>query len=145
MESLAEINRLIGVAVENDLDGVELFRKFTPVRIRYIYNGIGPECWPDIFRARVTDVLALFAPAALIHDLRFELSDGERRAYNYANMEFRDNCIKLADARYPWYRPRRYAARRVARILYQCVSGAAGWRAWQDAYNKTQQEEEKNG
>ena len=59
-------------------------------------------------------------------------SDGTRFGFNFANMEFLENCLKLADHRYPWYYWRRYGARATAHILYDAVRGDGGWKAWID-------------
>ena len=129
-------DEVVDKAVRLNLSGVELFAQLGASVIRREYNGIGPEFFPAELRAKVTAWLSLFEPAALIHDLRNYRSDGMRWAFNYANTEFLDNCRVCADDAYPWYSWRRYRARIVARLLYDFVSGPAGWVAWTDCYNK---------
>lgn len=143
METKEKIDELAKAAVFAELDGIDYMWSFTTAEMQRAYNGIGPEFLPEGIRAKVTDFLGLFAPAALIHDLRFERSDGLRFMFNFANAEFRDNCIKLADAEYPWWRPRRYAARACARIMYDFVSGSFGWRAWCEAKDARDGENDK--
>ena len=130
------VGRLLHKAVEVGLDGLGWATKFGFNTIVREYNGIGPEFFPPALRAKVTEHLALFEPAAVIHDLRNYESDGTRYAFNFANYEFRANCRKLADAAYPWWNWRRYRARAVAELLYDFVSGQPGWKAWMDCYNR---------
>lgn len=117
-------------AVLANLDGVDFVASFPDEELADSYNGIGPEFLPPALREKVTKHLNLFAPAALIHDLRNEYSDGTRRSFNYANYEFAANCRKLAAQRYAWYNPRRYFAYHVATLLYRFVCGDGGWTAW---------------
>ncbi len=130
------VGRLLEKAVALELDGILWMTNFGFNTICREYNGIGPEFFPPALRAKVTKYLALFEPAALIHDLRNYKSDGSRFNFNYANYEFRANCRKLANAMYPWYSWRRYRARAVAELMYDFVSGQGGWKAWQDCYER---------
>ena len=130
---------LMDEAVAVGLDGTELFAQLSFDEICAAYNGIGPEFLPQAIREKVTDWLALFEPAALIHDIRYTLSDGYRYGWNFANVELRYNCLRLANRAYPWYSWRRYRARQVAHILYRFVASAAGWKAWTEAADKNTQ------
>ena len=126
------IIQLCAEAREAKLSGVELLDA-DPIELAKKYNGIGPESMPAKLRAKLTDALAMFEPAALIHDLRFDAADGSRLAFNAANIELHNNCLKLARAKYPWWRPiRRIAAENAALIIYEAVASELGW----DAYCK---------
>ena len=134
MKTREEIDDLMMKAVEAGLDGLDFMARFTYEDLADGYNGIGPEFLPPKLRDRVSDILHIFAPAALIHDMRNEYSDGSREKFLAANDEFRRNCIKLADANYGIFRPRRYHARAIAQILFDFVSSDNfGWRAWLEA------------
>lgn len=135
-KSKEEIEELLKTAVFAELDGVEFLQDFDDSTIRREYNGIGPEWAGETVRAKVTQYLTLFEPAALIHDMRNYMSDGSRKGFNYANMEFHENCLKLADHAYPWWNWRRYRARLVAHALYDFVRGNGGWKAWQDCFER---------
>lgn len=100
------------------------------------YNGIGPEFFPPAVRDAITRTLGLFEPPAVIHDCRFERSDGSRAAFDYANCEFFVNCHLCAKAAYRWWDWRRYRAYAVIDAMYGCVSGDGGWKAWQEAHGK---------
>ena len=125
--------RLFQLALAANLDGVELISSLSDAEMADGYNGIGPDFLPPTIREKVTKHLSLFAPAALIHDLRNEYADGTRKSFNYANYEFLANCRKLAAQRYAWYNPRRYLAYHVAKLLYNFVCGDGGWTAWLQA------------
>ena len=94
-------------------------------------------------RAVATRYLDLFQPAAVIHDMRNYVSDGSHDRFHYANMEFLVNCLKLANAAYPWYSWRRYRAHAVAIALYDFVDGPGGWRAWLDCHQRNLSRKER--
>lgn len=102
------------------------------------YNGIGPEFFGEDLRKKTSRWFAIFKPAALIHDGRNHVSDGTRKNFDLANIEFRFNCFILADRAYPWWNWKRYRARLVADALYDFVSSPAGWKAWLEAHERAQ-------
>jgi len=133
MQTKEKIQELLDKIAYHDLWGQEFVWELDPELVREAYNGIGPDFLPPTVREKVTNYLSLFEPAALIHDVRNEFSDGTQESFNSANVEFLHNCEILADAAFPWYSPARYLARRVAKILYRCVQGECGWFAWIEA------------
>lgn len=90
-----------------NLAGKELLESFTVSEIVRIYNGLGPDRFPEWLREIITKASGLFEPAALIHDLRYHIG-GDYEDFTDANDEFRENCYTLVKAAYPWYDPRRY-------------------------------------
>ena len=136
MKTEKEIDGLVKAAVLAGLDGVEFIQDFDYATLCREYNGIGPEWAGAPIREKTTRWFAVFEPAALVHDMRNYMSDGSRKGFNYANMEFHENCLKLADHAYPWWNWRRYRARLVAHALYDFVRGDGGWKAWQDCYER---------
>ena len=132
MMKTEKIDSLIERAKAADLEGLDFLYSFDRATLCREYNGIGPEWAGAPIRAKVTRYLTLFEPAALIHDMRNYRSDGTRHGFNFANLEFLENCLKLADDAYPWYSWRRYRARAVAHMLFNFVRGPGGWMAWAD-------------
>ena len=132
-----KIDSLVARAVAANLDGLDFLSSYDYKEISAAYNGIGPEWLPDDIRKKISAYLDLFAPAALIHDMRYQHGDGSRYGFNFANMEFWGNCVKLANDAYPWYSLRRYGARIAAGALYDFVRSQAGWIAWSEASSKT--------
>lgn len=135
-KSKEDIEELLKIAVVADLEGLEFLQGFDYATLCREYNGIGPEWAGETVREKATRYLSLFEPAALVHDMRNYMSDGSRKGFNYANMEFLENCLKLADHAYPWWNWRRYRARLVAHALYDFVRSEGGWKAWQDCFER---------
>lgn len=132
-EVVAEANRL-------HLMGVDFVNGFDIDDVCRDYNGIGPQFLPVKLRDKVTGILAIFEPAALVHDLRFGKSDGTRQSYDYANNEFFVNCHKCAKAKYRWWNWKRYRAYAVIDFMHDFNCGDPGWRAWMDAYGNNRAE-----
>ena len=142
MKTEQEIDALVRRAVEAGLDGLDFLSTFSYAELARGYNGIGPEFLPEWMRDFVSDKLDIFAPAALGHDMRNDVSDGTRASFLAANDEFRRNCLKLADLAYP-QQPgvaddlKRARAKAVAEILYCFVSADGfGWKAWLEAHER---------
>ena len=130
----AKVEELIEKAKSLGLSGVGFLSGHTVDEVSSWYNGIGPQFLPCELRDKVTDWLGLFEPAAMIHDMRFEMSDGSREMFDFANGEFYANCRKCADAAYGWLNWRRYRAYAVAELMNEFVCGLPGWKAWTDAH-----------
>lgn len=132
----AKIDELVKTAVLAELDGVGFLQEFDYSTLCREYNGIGPASLKPEQREKLSRYLALFAPAALIHDMRYTASDLSRKSFNFANMEFRENCLKLANYAYPLWNWRRYRAWAVAELMFVGVASEFGWDAWTDSYTK---------
>ncbi len=142
MNDEKKIDALVQRAVDAGLDGLDFLSSFSYAELAEGYNGIGPEFLPEWMRETLSDKLDIFAPAALGHDMRNDVSDGTRASFLAANDEFRRNCMKLAERVYP-QQPgveddlMRARAKAVAEILYCFVSADNfGWRAWLDAHER---------
>ena len=101
------LTQLITIAKQENLEGLEILSEFSYLELLRIYNGIGPDRFPDWLRAIVTEANGLFEPAALIHDLRYHIG-GDYEDFTLSNDEFRENCYTLVKSAFPWYDPRRY-------------------------------------
>lgn len=129
VEQIIEKSKSLG------LMGLEYLIGFDIEDVCKAYNGIGPQFLPEKLRNKVTEILHIFEPAALVHDLRFEQSNGTRTAFDYANCEFFVNCHKCAKAQYRWWNWKRYRAYAVIDAMneFNC-SDRGGWKAWLDSY-----------
>jgi len=141
-ENLAHVAELIEKAKAAGLRGADWLESLGAKRCCEGYNGIGPEFLPAWARDALSSGLDLFAPCAVIHDMRNDVSDGSRERFLAANDEFRRNCLKMADLAYP-PQPgveddlKRARAKAVAEILYCFVSADGfGWKAWLEAHEK---------
>lgn len=101
------IIELITTARQNNLDNVDILKKYSMLELSGIYNGIGPDRFPEKLRAFVTSVNDIFEPAALIHDVEYH-EGGSKADFTAANTRFQRNCDILVDNAYAWYDPRRY-------------------------------------
>lgn len=110
------------------LEGLEVLTKFSTNEIRSIYNGIGPDNFPEWLRKIITESAGIFEPAALIHDLRFSIG-GTDEDYQKANDEFERNAKTLVKHKYSWWNYKRYIwlnkARRWAN--YCRIFGKVAW------------------
>lgn len=138
-EKRHHVDALVHIAKAAKLEGSEILDKYTVAELAEIYNGIGPEFLPEETRNKVTEYLAIFEAAALIHDVRYNEGDGTRKAFNLANVEFRANCRKLAEFHYAWYNWRRYRAYAVSEMLYKAVASEFGWIAFKSASGEDKQ------
>ena len=145
MDKYEHAAALILEAAMAGLDGLDWIGEKRIDEVADGYNGIGAAWMPDDVRKKLTSWLHIFEPAALIHDMRYAESDGMRHAFYAANGEFLENCLRLATYHYPWWSWRRWRARAVSRMLFECVSGDGGWCAWCDAYKRRTGGEDADG
>ncbi len=107
MTTIERIKQIITIARQNDLEKREIIWSFDYDELAKIYNGIGPDRFPDWLRAIVTEANGLFEPAALIHDLEYYIG-GTKADFTAANDRFRRNCYTLVKSAYAWWSPMRY-------------------------------------
>jgi hypothetical protein len=58
-----------------------------------VYNGIGPEAWPERYRKWVSLALARYEPEALVHDWEFVFQPKTYFSFTRANLRFALNSI----------------------------------------------------
>jgi len=97
--------------------------------VRRDCNGIGAEWMGKHLRGFVGALNPTLELAAMIHDRRYTIG-GDSWARAAADMEFLENGLRSANARYGWYDPRRYRVREQARKFYTVlrVAGGAAWK-----------------
>jgi len=125
-------------------------RDMTFEEICEAYNGTGPERWPANVRDKIDSMAKLYAPAVLVHDCDFTLSDGSEDGLEAATERFRKNTDAILDYYYPrwtWqqlkasYRHERGVAVTVKAALDIGVSMRFCRQAWLEAYDKKQEKE----
>lgn len=119
---------LVRKAYDLKLENVHILDKYSITEIGKIYNGIGPDRFPDWLREIVTASAGLFEPAALIHDVEYH-EGGTREQFTAANDRFKQNCYTLVKDRYGWYDPRRYLWLNKAR-RWGNYCQLFGWEGW---------------
>ena len=114
----------------------------SPDEIRDAYNGCGPERWPQAVRAALDAMTSLYAPAVIVHDCDFTLSDGSEEGLADATARFRANTAAILSHRWPalsWrillpsHRAARRRAAAVRAALDLAVSPALCRTAWREA------------
>ena len=105
-----------------ELEGRDILEKYSDEELQKICNGIGPGGIPSFLRRTLNKLHPSLEPAALIHDVEFERSDGSQSAFDASNDRFLANGI-LASSEYAWYDVRRYVvlnhAHRLAALCRQ--------------------------
>lgn len=134
MNRLKEIKQLKELAEKYQLEGREIIGKYNMQELCSIYNGIGPDAFPQWLRKGISALNPSLAVVAFIHDIEWHESDGSKEGFKASNDRFRTNGCKVADAEYAWYNPRRWLVRhQAAKFARLCQS--FGWSGWASPCN----------
>ena len=129
MSDTATVIRLRAQARFYALSGVEVLDAMTPEEMASVYNGIGPEWFPDALRRAIDTLSPDLQCCALIHDIRYARGGGKAVNFVKANAEFEANGVTIAWSKYSWWDPRRYILKRKARA-FAGICTAFGWLAF---------------
>ena len=123
-----QLKELILTARRLKLEHVEILDKYSITEISRIYNGIGPDRFPDVIRELLDKLHPTLLPVALIHDIEYH-EGGTKEEFTASNSRFYTNGKTAAFDAYGWYDPRRYLvwnkARQFANICE--LFGYIGW------------------
>lgn len=120
---LTHIQMLRKKAKELKLEGYERLAGYSDYSLYEIYNGAGPERWPEVIRCVITEILDLFEAAFLIHDVEFHESNGGLGNWIDSNNRCVENMSRLINDEYPvfawkfaynWLMRRRWKAKALA-------------------------------
>ena len=136
--TIEEAKRLRRLCYEHNLENCEILAKYTDEELASIYNGIGPEAFPQWLRAALDAIHPSLAPVAFIHDVEWHESDGSAAAFDMSNARFRRNGCKVATDDFGWWRPRRYLVMWDA-VKFARVCQRFGWSAWLAPYKARQE------
>ena len=129
MATIDEIGKLKSLCEECGLENREILSKYTDAELAAIFNGIGPNTFPQWLRAALDTLHPSLAPVAFIHDVEWHESDGTKASFTESNRRFKRNGYKVAKAMYGVFNPRRYKvmwdAAKFARVCQRL-----GWAAW---------------
>jgi hypothetical protein len=126
----SNIKELLKKALELKLTDAAWVACFSPEELAAVYNGIGPEWLPSSIREKLTEYLAIFAPACLIHDFRFWIGNGSYLDFASANNALEENLYKCVNAEIKWYHPFRRLAGYYAAHLMAEACRRYGWIAY---------------
>ena len=125
MNRLKEIKELKALAEELQLENREIIRKYKITELAGIYNGIGPDSFPEWLRGLVSALHPSLAVVAFIHDIEWHESDGSKEKFTESNNRFKTNGYTVAKANYSWWNPLRYIVMNHAR-RFGCSAGMPG-------------------
>jgi len=121
-----------------DLQYPEYFLAIEDQELSRIWNGVGAESWPVFMREFITWIYRHFETSALIHDVRFDYSDGTILGCKLANQEMFDNLHLTLSLLYPWHKPWLLPFRAWAHFKICCAEQAltsvAGYEAYYQAF-----------
>ena len=100
MNRLKEIKELKALAEELQLENREIIRKYKITELASIYNGIGPDSFPEWLRGLVSALHPSLAVVAFIHDIEWHESDGSKEKFTESNNRFKTNGYTVAKANY---------------------------------------------
>ena len=129
MATVDEVRRLKELCEEYGLEGREILSKYTDEELAAIFNGIGPDAFPQWLRSALDALHPSLAPVAFIHDVEWHESDGTEASFAESNARFRRNGCKVASAAFGWWRPRRYLVMWDA-VKFARICQRFGWSAW---------------
>lgn len=129
MNRLKEIKELKQIAEKLQLENREIIGKYTMTQLSSIYNGIGPDAFPDWLRNIISTLHPSLAVVAFIHDTEWHESDQSKAKFKESNDRFKRNGYAVAKANYGWYNPVRYLVMNHAR-RFGNVCQLFGWKAW---------------
>lgn len=125
---LPQVKELISKARDYKLDNVEIIDRFTLTEVQKIYNGVGPDSFPDELRDALSNVNIECLPAVLIHDLEY-YKGGTKEDFSKSNKRLKENmrkCVKenffILNPLYWWYW---FEARVFAKVCQEF--GFVGW------------------
>lgn len=114
MKEIEEVENILRQCVDCGLDGMEITEQFTLEELASIYNGIGPDRFPEVLRTALDKLNPSLLPVAFIHDIQYHVG-GTKSDFTAANTLFKTNGKRMAFATYGWYDPRRYLVWNTAR------------------------------
>ena len=108
MNRLKEVKELKALAEELQLENREIIRKYKITELAGIYNGIGPDSFPEWLIGLLSTLHPSLAVVAFIHDIEWHESDGSKEKFTESNNRFKTNGYTVAKANYSWWNPLRY-------------------------------------
>ena len=98
-----EASRLRQEAIELGLHYLypSIFMALTDQDLSKIYNGYGPDSWPNNIRERITWIYRHYQLLAFIHDFEFTFSDCTKEGWLMTLANWKYNSSILLNKKYP--------------------------------------------
>ena len=144
MATAEHLKKLIELCEKYELEGLRTVEKYTIEELARIYNGAGPDSGIPAARDVLTDLMELFEPVVLIHDVQFSESDALHETFERTVDVWKQNCKKIFDAEYPLWTWRQLSASYRRRRAYWygvmqagnlAISSHAAFKAWTAAHS----------
>ncbi len=144
MATAEHLKKLMELCEKYELEGVRTVEKYTLEELAQIYNGAGPDSWIPAARDVLTELMELFEPVVLIHDVQFSESDALHETFERTVDVWKQNCKKIFDAEYPLWTWRQLSASYRRRRAYWygvmqagnlAISTRAAFKAWTAAHS----------
>ena len=129
MTSINTIIELYYQAQKFHLENTDILERYSFEDLAKIYNGIGPDSFPEWLRKVISSLHPSLAPAALIHDVEWHESDRTRDSFSESNARFKRNGKAVAKCSFSFFNPRRYIVWNQARRFGNYCE-LFGWSAW---------------
>jgi hypothetical protein len=130
MATISEIKKMIELADLLELENAEILHKYTPKELTYIYNGIGPDSFPNWLREFINCLNPTLEVAAFIHDVEWHETNKSKATFKESNDRLTRNGITLAKHEYSWFNPIRYKVLLQAKKFGR-ICQLFGFNAWQ--------------
>jgi len=110
------------------MEDSQIIDNYTIEDISHIYNGIGPEKFPDGLRRAITFLHPSFAAASLLHDLEYH-QGGTPAEFRQSNRRLARNAVKSVKMRYgAWHILRYLLIFKALRFAWYCqFFGKSSW------------------
>ena len=96
MTTLAETLEVREKVLELELRLPRGFKRCPINTLAKVYNGLGPDRFPEWLRRVITWLLAIFRPAAMPHDYRYTYGEKSYWAFAVANIQLAIDCMMVA-------------------------------------------------
>lgn len=104
---------------------VKEFDSLTVDEFAEIYNGYGPDSWPEALRNAITIIYRNFKPLAGVHDIGYHFKDRTERGWRLTQWRWKENGKILLNDRYPvrkwWLLPLRWYAEKKINLAYDLL------------------------
>lgn len=114
---------------EMQLENASVLDSYTDAQLARIYNGIGPDSFPDWIVDILDHTAPELAPSCMIHDVEWLESDGTKPSFKASNDRLRRNGKKTANYMYGFWNIKRYIVRWDARVMSKACQ-AFGFDIW---------------
>lgn len=148
--SIEKIRQMRAEVIRLNLARPTLFDCLTDEDLAAIYNGYGPDAWPEQLRDIITFVYRWYTLLPLIHDVEFRFSDGTWEGWHNTCVNWEHNMWVMYAQKFP-DRPHWYELRLKAHMWYDrkklklslSLLKKFSWNAWTNCADINLQPESK--